>query len=117
LANPAISFAPRIARDFAIPPPDKTLLDTLKEAGFETIGVGKIASIFDFIGLTGNFEAHDNAEAIDRTLKALGQAREGLIFTTSLTSTCSGDIAATAKDMLERWSIRQANSRNTKFVV
>jgi phosphopentomutase len=68
-------------KDFAIPPPDKTLLDNLKEAGFESIGVGKIASIFDFRGLTGNLEAHDNGEAIDQTIKVLGSAHEGLIFT------------------------------------
>jgi phosphopentomutase len=34
------------------PPPDKTLLDCLKAAGLATIGVGKIPSIFDFVGIT-----------------------------------------------------------------
>jgi phosphopentomutase len=68
-------------KDFAIPPPDKTLLDYLKGAGFATIGVGKIPSIFDFTGIREHLEAHDNAEAINQTILSLGHSPEGLIFT------------------------------------
>ena len=67
-------------KDFALPPPDKTLLDHLKNAGFATIGVGKIPSIFDFVGLSEQLEAHDNSQSIDQTIQALGGAPEGLIF-------------------------------------
>jgi len=67
-------------KDFAIPPPDKTLLEHLKNAGFATIGVGKIPSIFDFVGLSEQLEAHDNSQSIDQTIQALGGAPEGLIF-------------------------------------
>ncbi len=67
-------------KDFAIPPPGKTLLDYLKDSGLATIGVGKIPSIFDFIGITEQLEAHDNAESISRTIQALGGAPEGIIF-------------------------------------
>lgn len=68
-------------KDFAIPPPDKTLLDYLKGAGRATIGIGKIPSIFDFIGFTDQLEAHDNAATIDQTIRAIETASEGLIFT------------------------------------
>jgi phosphopentomutase len=67
-------------KDFAIPPPDKTLLDYLKHAGFATIGIGKIPSIFDFVGISEHLEAHDNAESIDQTIQALGNKTAGLIF-------------------------------------
>jgi len=67
-------------KDFAIPPPDRTLLDYLRDSGFATIGIGKIPSIFDFSGIGEHLEAHENREAIDQTNKALGRAAEGLIF-------------------------------------
>lgn len=68
-------------KDFAIPPPSATLLDHLQTAGFATIGVGKIASIFDAAGIGEHLEAHDNAASIDQTLQALSRAQEGLVFT------------------------------------
>jgi phosphopentomutase len=67
-------------KDFAIPPPDKTLMDHLKNSGFATVGVGKIPSIFDFRGFTEHLEAHSNNESTDRTIEALGHSPEGLIF-------------------------------------
>ncbi len=67
-------------RDFAIPPPSTTLLDYLKERGLASVGVGKIASIFDYRGLTRILEAHDNRESVDQTLCALAGTDRGLIF-------------------------------------
>jgi phosphopentomutase len=67
-------------KDYAIPPPGKTLLDDLKAAGLATIGVGKIPSIFDFAGITKHLDAHDNAGSFDQTVQALGWAPAGLIF-------------------------------------
>jgi phosphopentomutase len=67
-------------RDFAVPPPQPTLLDRLKESGLASISVGKIASIFDYRGLTELLEAHSNMEALDQTLRVLERAPAGLIF-------------------------------------
>jgi phosphopentomutase len=67
-------------KDFALPPPGKTLLDLLKEAGSAVIGIGKIPSIFDFMGFTSQVEAHDNASVTDRTIQVISWAPEGLIF-------------------------------------
>ena len=67
-------------KDFAVPPPAKTLLDLLKDAGLASVGVGKIASIFDFRGITAQLESHNNAESISQTIRALETAPEGLIF-------------------------------------
>jgi phosphopentomutase len=68
-------------KDFAIPPPDKTLLDYLKASGLATIGVGKIPSIFDFIGISEHLEAHNNIESVNQTIEALRRAPDGIIFT------------------------------------
>lgn len=67
-------------KDYAIPPPGPTLLDHMRDAGLETVGIGKIPSIFDFAGIGEHLEAHDNREAIDQTLRALGSVRRGLIY-------------------------------------
>jgi phosphopentomutase len=68
-------------KDFAIPPPAETLLDQLQTAGFATIGVGKISSIFNAVGIGEHLEAHDNTASIDQTIRALSLAPEGLVFT------------------------------------
>lgn len=85
IARPFIGEAGNFKRtenrkDFAISPPDKTLLDRLKDSGLATIGIGKIASIFNFTGITEQLEAHDNAESVRQTIQALNRAPEGLIF-------------------------------------
>jgi phosphopentomutase len=85
IARPFIGAPGSFARtgnrkDFAIPPPSNTLLDDMKEAGLETVGVGKIASIFDYRGLTRIVDAHSNSESMDRTVRELGREGRGLVF-------------------------------------
>jgi phosphopentomutase len=67
-------------QDFAVAPPDKTLLDRLKGSGLATVGIGKIPSIFNLNGFTEQLEAHNNSESIDQTIQALGQAPAGIIL-------------------------------------
>lgn len=67
-------------KDFAIPPPDRTLLDHLKNEGKSVVGIGKIPSIFDFAGFTDRLEAHNNREVIEQAIRAIEQPAEGLIF-------------------------------------
>jgi phosphopentomutase len=38
-------------------------------------------TIVNAVGIGEHFEAHDNAESIDRTIRALSQAPAGLVFT------------------------------------
>ncbi len=68
-------------KDFAVKPPAPTLLDRLLDKGLASIGVGKIPSIFDYRGFSDGLEARGNAEAVDQTIRALGTAPDGLIFT------------------------------------
>ena len=69
-------------RDYAMPPPELTLLDHLKHAGREVIGVGKVADIFAHQGITQNLFADGNQALFDVTLRAFAQAPAGsLVFT------------------------------------
>ena len=67
-------------KDFAIPPPHPTLLDLLRQNDLASVGVGKIASIFDYRGIGENVAARDNTESMDGTLRALEVTSEGFIF-------------------------------------
>lgn len=67
-------------KDFAIPPPQETLLDRLKQKQLSVIGIGKIASIFDYQGITENLKARDNSESMDQTVDILRSASPGLVF-------------------------------------
>ena len=68
-------------RDFAIDPPRPTLLDLLREQNVFTYGVGKIHDIYCGRGLAAYVKTKNNADGIAKTLEALRQHGEGLIFT------------------------------------
>ena len=66
--------------DYAVPPPNENLLPMLKEKGFDVVCVGKIASIYDSVGVTEDLTAKNNAQSIDQTINALNADSRGLIF-------------------------------------
>ncbi len=66
--------------DFSLPPTGETMLDVLKNAGKEVIGVGKIKDIFAGRGITSYVYTKGNADGIERTLAYLDQDFEGLCF-------------------------------------
>src|SRR6185436_13205598 len=66
--------------DYAIDPPEDTLLDRMKAAGLAVIGVGKIGSIFCHRGTTKEFAAGNNNASVNQTLLALAESSRGLIF-------------------------------------
>ena len=68
-------------QDFAIDPPEDTLLDLLKSAGLAVAAVGKIGSIFCHRGTTDELKAGNNNASVDQTLRALSSTGRGLIFT------------------------------------
>ncbi len=67
-------------RDFAVQPPEESLLDLMTQAGLAVIGVGKLASIFDGRGITEDMPVHSNEESMDGTIASLGRMRAGLVF-------------------------------------
>ncbi|HEY8560996.1 MAG TPA: phosphopentomutase [Pyrinomonadaceae bacterium] len=66
--------------DYAVPPPADNLLPLLKENGLDVVCIGKIASIYDSLGVTEDLTAKNNDQAIDQTINALAGDSRGLIF-------------------------------------
>ncbi len=67
--------------DFSLPPPRDTVLDHLLAAGRTVTGIGKIGDIFAGRGLTRSIPTAGNAMGVERTLSAMGDQTEGLVFT------------------------------------
>lgn len=68
-------------RDFAVPPPEPTVLDRLTERGSKVFGMGKIGDIFAHRGISEVKKAAGNMALFDATLTAMHEARDGdLIF-------------------------------------
>lgn len=66
--------------DYAVPPPERNLLLLLKNAGLDVVCIGKIASIYDSMGVTEDLTAKNNDQTIDQTINALNADTKGLIF-------------------------------------
>lgn len=66
--------------DYAVPPPADNLLPMLKENGLDVVCIGKIASIYDSVGVTEDLPAKNNDQTIDQTVAALKADTTGLIF-------------------------------------
>jgi phosphopentomutase len=68
-------------RDYAVPPPEPTLLDRVVASGHRVFGVGKIADIFAHRGVTDISKAPDNDTMFDAMLAAFDRAGPGdLVF-------------------------------------
>lgn len=67
--------------DFSLEPPQTTMLDQLKEEGYEVLSVGKIIDIFAERGITGYVRTNGNADGINRTLVNMDRDFDGLCFT------------------------------------
>jgi len=81
IGKPGHFFRTANRRDFAAPPPKPTLLDALKQAGYQVIGVGKIGDIFSMRGLTDSLHTEDNMDGVDKLLQAMGTILErGLLL-------------------------------------
>ncbi|NNE98773.1 MAG: phosphopentomutase [Pyrinomonadaceae bacterium] len=66
--------------DYAVPPPNENLLPLLSEKGLDVVAIGKIASIYDSMGVTQDVKAKNNDQTIDQTINALNDDTTGLIF-------------------------------------
>ncbi|MCR4442261.1 MAG: phosphopentomutase [Peptococcaceae bacterium] len=75
------SFARTANRhDYSLAPSRPTVLDSLKEKGYEVIGVGKIGDIFAGCGLTGSIPTRSNEEGIRRIKEAWQGLKDGMVF-------------------------------------
>ncbi len=67
-------------RDFSLPPPDGLLPQIVKEAGFASIGIGKIEDIFDGVGFTETVHTDHNAHGCELTAAYIDKPFSGLCF-------------------------------------
>lgn len=58
-------------RDYSMVPPEKTVLDKVKDSGGKVIGIGKIEDIFSKAGITHAIHTGSNKEGLELTLKAV----------------------------------------------
>lgn len=69
-----------LRHDYALEPP-RNVLDVIKEAGLEVVGVGKIPDVYAHRGFTREVKSGSNPEGIERTLELMREAFSGLVFT------------------------------------
>lgn len=67
--------------DYALKPYGKTVLDSLKEHGFDVISVGKIYDIFDGQGLTESNKSKSSVHGMEQTIEIAKEEFRGLCFT------------------------------------
>jgi phosphopentomutase len=80
LGQPGAFYRTENRHDYAVPPPRANLLPALAEEDLDVVCIGKIASIYDSLGVTQDLTAKNNEQSIDQTIKALNDSTHGLIF-------------------------------------
>jgi phosphopentomutase len=80
LGQPGSFYRTENRHDYAVPPPRENLLPALKDEDLDVVCIGKIASIYDSMGVTEELTAKNNEQSIDQTIKALNDSTRGLIF-------------------------------------
>lgn len=80
LGEPGKFYRTENRHDYAVPPPRANLLPALKDEDLDVVCIGKIASIYDSMGVTEDLTAKNNQQSIDQTIHALGEDTRGLIF-------------------------------------
>ena len=68
-------------RRFTLPPNNKSVLEALKEANYQTISIGKVSDIFNGHGITKTINASNNIEGVNKLLDIMDKNFEGLCFT------------------------------------
>jgi phosphopentomutase len=68
-------------RDFSLTPNHDTILNNIQAKGWTVHGVGKIHDIFAGVGIDSYTKMKNNQEGMKKTIQALDQVEQGLIFT------------------------------------
>lgn len=68
-------------KDYAVSPPEPTMLDIISDEGKTVYAIGKIKDIFNGSGVTRDVHTESNDDGVTKTIEALREDFEGLIFT------------------------------------
>jgi len=71
-------------RDYSIPPPAPTLLDSVIKSGGEVISVGKVADIYAHQGITRTIKADGNKALFEAFIKEVEKAKDNSIVFVNL---------------------------------
>lgn len=66
--------------DYTVPPPSRTVMQSLVAGDIPVTGVGKIRDIYAGVGVSHHVKATNNADITARTLELVKSDREGLVF-------------------------------------
>ena len=85
IARPFVGEYPDFIRtsnrhDYSLEPPQDTLLDDLKNNGYDTIGVGKIGDIFNMKGISESIRTTGNTDGLKKTADLADRDFNGLCF-------------------------------------
>ena len=80
LGDPGGFYRTENRHDYAVPPPRENLLPALADEELDVVCIGKIASIYDSVGVTKDLTAKNNEQSINQTISALNEPSRGLIF-------------------------------------
>lgn len=68
-------------RDYAVSPPEPTLLNLIQKTGKTVWAIGKIGDIFNMTGISNSVHTESNADGVQKTIEAINIDFQGLIFT------------------------------------
>ncbi len=68
-------------RDYAVTPPEPTLLNLIQDTGKTVWAIGKIGDIFNQTGISNSIHTESNADGVQKTVDAITMNFNGLIFT------------------------------------
>lgn len=66
--------------DYALKPFNRTVMDELKDAGYDVLAIGKISDIFDGEGVTKSLRTVSNMDGMDKLLETINQEFTGISF-------------------------------------
>ena len=67
--------------DYALSPSESTVLDSLKEEGYDVISIGKINDIFNTCGITKAIKSKSSHEGLQQTIEIAKEDFNGVCFT------------------------------------
>lgn len=66
--------------DYALKPFSRTILDDLKDSGYDVIGIGKISDIFAGEGITESYLSKSSVHGMEQTIEMTSKKFKGLCF-------------------------------------
>lgn len=67
-------------KDYALNPPKRSNLEIMQSLNIKTLGIGKISSIFNCIGIDENLDAKNNNQSFEQLLNSVDMDFNGFVF-------------------------------------